>query len=279
MSYHAAGRRHRLHPSSRRRSRPTDRGARISRSDARSGGPDPGGGRQVRRRADRAVEPGRRPLRRPAPRTAPCTCPPAGATSTAPGAPPAGTPCRRRPDHGGQGLPHLVNAACIEMWNAASMAFGLGPLLTMSAVEALAAHGSDRLKRLYLGKLVSGEWMGTMNITEPQAGSDLGALRTRAERQPDGSYRLRGTKVFITYGEHDLTDNIIHLVLARLPDAPERHARPVAVPGAQGAGGRRRHARRPQRRGVHRRREEARHPRLAHLHHAVRRPRAARSAI
>ncbi|BBF91348.1 acyl-CoA dehydrogenase family protein [Blastochloris tepida] len=124
-------------------------------------------------------------------------------------------------DCGGQGLPHLVNAACIEMWNAASMAFGLGPLLTMSAVEAIAAHGSDQLKRIYLGKLVSGEWMGTMNITEAQAGSDLGALRTRAERQPDGSYRLHGTKVFITYGEHDLTDNIIHLVLARLPDAPE----------------------------------------------------------
>src|SRR5437588_1715524 len=121
---------------------------------------------------------------------------------------------------GGQGLPHTVNAACIELWNSASMAFGLGPLLTMGAVEALEAHGAEALKRTYLEKLVSGEWMGTMQLTEPQAGSDVGALRTRAERAPDGSYRITGQKIFITYGDHDLTDNIIHLVLARLPDAP-----------------------------------------------------------
>ena len=121
---------------------------------------------------------------------------------------------------GGQELPHAVNAACIEMWNSAAMAFGLGPLLTMAGVDALAAHGSDELKRAYLPKLVSGEWMGTMQLTEPQAGSDVGALRTRAERAADGSYRITGQKIFITYGEHDLTDNIIHLVLARLPDAP-----------------------------------------------------------
>jgi acyl-CoA dehydrogenase len=121
---------------------------------------------------------------------------------------------------GGQGLPHALNAACLEMWNSAAMAFGLGPLLTMSAVEALAAHGSDDLRRIYLPKLVSGEWMGTMQLTEPQAGSDLSLLRTRAERAGDGSYRVFGQKIFITYGEHDLTDNIIHFVLARLPDAP-----------------------------------------------------------
>src|SRR6476661_6700906 len=121
---------------------------------------------------------------------------------------------------GGQALPHAVNAACIEMWNAASMAFGIGPVLTMAAVDALAAHGSDALKRAYLGKLISGEWMGTMQLTEPQAGSDVGALRTKAERAGDGSYRITGSKIFITYGEHDLTDNIIHFVLARLPDAP-----------------------------------------------------------
>ncbi len=121
---------------------------------------------------------------------------------------------------GGQALPHAVNAACIEMWNSASMAFGIGSVLTMGAVEMLAAFGSDKLKQTYLPKLVSGEWMGTMELTEPQAGSDLGALRTRAERASDGSYRLRGQKIFITYGEHDLTDNIIHFVLARLPDAP-----------------------------------------------------------
>jgi alkylation response protein AidB-like acyl-CoA dehydrogenase len=121
---------------------------------------------------------------------------------------------------GGQGLPHALNAACLEMWNSASMAFGIGPVLTMAGIEALAAHGSDELKRSYLPKLVSGEWMGTMQLTEPQAGSDVGALRTRAERAGDGTYRLTGQKIFITYGEHDLTDNIVHFVLARLPDAP-----------------------------------------------------------
>ena len=121
---------------------------------------------------------------------------------------------------GGQELPHAVNAACIEMWNSASMAFGIGPVLTMAATDALAAYGADDLKARYLGKLVSGEWMGTMQLTEPQAGSDVGALRTKAERAGDGSYRITGSKIFITYGEHDLTDNIIHFVLARLPDAP-----------------------------------------------------------
>jgi alkylation response protein AidB-like acyl-CoA dehydrogenase len=121
---------------------------------------------------------------------------------------------------GGQELPHAINAACIEMWNSAAMAFGLGPLLTMAGVDALVEHGSEELKRAYLPKLVSGEWMGTMQLTEPQAGSDVGALRTKAERATDGSYRVTGQKIFITYGEHDLTDNIIHFVLARLPDAP-----------------------------------------------------------
>src|SRR5215467_3777596 len=123
-------------------------------------------------------------------------------------------------DWGGQGLPHAVNAACIEMWNSASMAFGIGPVLTMAAINALARHGSDELRQTYLPKLVSGGWMGTMQLTEPQAGSDVGALRARAERAPDGTYRITGSKIFITYGEHDLTDNIIHFVLARLPDAP-----------------------------------------------------------
>jgi alkylation response protein AidB-like acyl-CoA dehydrogenase len=121
---------------------------------------------------------------------------------------------------GGQGLPLALNGACGEMWNSAAMAFALGPLLTMAGVEALVAHGSDALKRAYLPKLVSGEWMGTMQLTEPQAGSDVGALRTRAERADDGSYRITGQKIFITYGEHDFTENIIHFLLARLPDAP-----------------------------------------------------------
>src|SRR6266545_5237076 len=121
---------------------------------------------------------------------------------------------------GGQALPHALNAACIEIWNSGSMAFGIGPTLTMAGVKALALHGSEELKQKYLPKLVSGEWMGTMQLTEPQAGSDVGALRAKAERAADGSYRISGSKIFITYGEHDLTDNIIHFVLARLPDAP-----------------------------------------------------------
>jgi acyl-CoA dehydrogenase len=123
-------------------------------------------------------------------------------------------------DWGGQGLPQTLNMACLEMWNGAAMAFAVGPLLTIAAVDALYAHGAEPLKRAYLHKLVSGEWTGTMQLTEPQAGSDVGALRTRAERAADGSYRLKGQKIFITYGEHDLTDNIIHFVLARLPEAP-----------------------------------------------------------
>ncbi|MFC7399495.1 acyl-CoA dehydrogenase [Chelatococcus sp. GCM10030263] len=121
---------------------------------------------------------------------------------------------------GGQGLPMIVQAACLEIWNAASMAFAIGPVLTAAAVEALVAHGTDELRRLYLPKLVSGEWMGTMNMTEPQAGSDLSTLATRAERAGDGTYRISGQKIFITYGEHDLTENIVHMVLARLTDAP-----------------------------------------------------------
>src|SRR6201996_3117620 len=121
---------------------------------------------------------------------------------------------------GGQALPLAINAVCTEIWSASNVAFGLCPLLTLSAIEALDAHGSDALKRIYLEKLVSGDWTGTMLLPEPQAGSDVGALRARAERTADGSYRVKGTKIFITYGDHDMTDNIVHFVLARLPDAP-----------------------------------------------------------
>lgn len=123
-------------------------------------------------------------------------------------------------EFGGQGLPHLLHLAASEMWTSASMAFMLGPMLTSGAVDALVAHGSDELKSIYLEKLISGEWMGTMNLTEPQAGSDVGALKTKAVKQADGTYRISGQKIYITYGEHDMVDNIIHLVLARLPDAP-----------------------------------------------------------
>ena len=123
-------------------------------------------------------------------------------------------------EHGGQGLPVMMAVAVAEMWNSASMAFGLEPLLTGGAVEALHKHGSKALQQTYLPKLVSGEWTGTMNLTEPQAGSDLAALNARAEPVGDGTYKIFGQKIFITYGEHDMTENICHLVLARLPGAP-----------------------------------------------------------
>jgi alkylation response protein AidB-like acyl-CoA dehydrogenase len=121
---------------------------------------------------------------------------------------------------GGMGLPSAVGNVCCEFWNSANMGFALCPLLTMGAIDALEAHGSEALKETYLRKLVSGEWTGTMNLTEPQAGSDVGALRTKAEPAGDGAWRISGQKIFITYGDHDFTDNIIHLVLARTPDAP-----------------------------------------------------------
>ncbi len=124
-------------------------------------------------------------------------------------------------EHGGQGLPVQIALATQELWNAASMAFGIGTILTHGAVEALTAHADEALAAKYLPRLSTGEWMGTMNLTEPQAGSDLAALRAKAVPNGDGTYAITGTKIFITYGDHDLTDNIIHLVLARLPDAPE----------------------------------------------------------
>lgn len=149
------------------------------------------------------------------------------------------------PDHGGQGLPWSVAMAVMEQIHAANMAFGLCPTLNVGAVEAIEAHGTETLKRLYLPKLISGAWTGTMNLTEPQAGSDVGAIRTKAVRQDDGSYRITGQKIYITYGEHDLADNIIHLVLARLPDAPKGtkgislFVVPKFIPDEDGAPGRR----------------------------------------
>lgn len=124
------------------------------------------------------------------------------------------------PEFGGQGLPHVLSQQLSEMWNSANMSFCLCPMLTNGATLAVARHGSDALKQKYLPKMVTGEWTGTMNLTEPQAGSDLSAVRTKAVPEGD-HYRIYGTKIFITWGEHDMTDNIVHLVLARLPDAPE----------------------------------------------------------
>ncbi|MBW7903189.1 MAG: acyl-CoA dehydrogenase [Rhodocyclaceae bacterium] len=124
-------------------------------------------------------------------------------------------------EFGGQGLPRVVNACVTEMWKSANHAFSLCPLLTTGAIEALVLAGSDELKKTYLEKMVAGTWTGTMNLTEPNAGSDLAAVRSKAEPQADGSYKVFGQKIFITYGEHDLAENIVHLVLARTPTAPE----------------------------------------------------------
>ncbi|MSQ51111.1 MAG: acyl-CoA dehydrogenase [Betaproteobacteria bacterium] len=123
-------------------------------------------------------------------------------------------------EFGGQGLPKLVSTPVMEMWKSANMSFSLCPLLTAGAIEALLLRGTDEQKKTYLPKMVEGTWTGTMNLTEPQAGSDLGLIKTRADRQSDGSYRIRGQKIFITWGEQDFTENIVHLVLARTPDAP-----------------------------------------------------------
>ena len=124
-------------------------------------------------------------------------------------------------EYGGAGLPKAIGAACIEMCNSANLSFALCPLLSDGAIEALLTAGSDALKAVFLEKLVSGQWTGTMNLTEPQAGSDLAAVRSRAEPQADGTYKVFGTKIYITWGEHDMAENIVHLVLARVPGAPE----------------------------------------------------------
>jgi alkylation response protein AidB-like acyl-CoA dehydrogenase len=125
------------------------------------------------------------------------------------------------PEYGGQGLPHVLNQCFYEMMNSANQAWTMYPGLSHGAYEALHAHGTPEQKQLYLPKLTSGEWTGTMCLTEPQCGTDLGLLRTKAEPQPDGSYKITGNKIFISAGEHDMADNIVHLVLARLPDAPQ----------------------------------------------------------
>src|SRR5436309_11338816 len=127
----------------------------------------------------------------------------------------------KNPEYGGQGLPQLVATPVEEMWHSANMAFDLCPLLTQGAIEALELCATREQKAMFLPKMVDGTWTGTMNLTEPQAGSDLAAVRTRAVPQGDGTYKLYGQKIFITYGEHDYTENIIHMVLARTPDAPE----------------------------------------------------------
>ena len=176
-------------------------------------------------------------------------------------------------DFGGQGMPQLVAAAIDEMWNAANMAFELCPMLTSGAIEAIELNGSDALKEIYLPKMVSGEWTGTMNLTEPQAGSDLAAVRSKAVRQADGSYVISGNKIFITYGDHDYTDNIVHLVLARTPDAPpgtkgiSLFVVPKFIVNADGSLGRRNDV------ALRVARAQARHPREPDRGARLRRPR------
>ncbi|HEY2979423.1 MAG TPA: acyl-CoA dehydrogenase family protein, partial [Burkholderiaceae bacterium] len=149
------------------------------------------------------------------------------------------------PEYGGQGLPIVVNQCFFEMLNSANQAWTMYPGLSHGAYEALHAHGTDEQKKTYLPKLTSGEWTGTMCLTEPHCGTDLGLLRTKAEPQADGTYRITGQKIFISAGEHDLSDNIVHLVLARLPDAPEGSKGislfvvPKFIPDASGKPGKR----------------------------------------
>lgn len=149
------------------------------------------------------------------------------------------------PDYGGQGLPWMIAFAVQEMWQSANMSFGLCPMLNQAAVEAIASHGTPEQKKTYLEKLISGEWTGTMHLTEPHAGTDLGALKTKAVKQSDGSYKLSGQKIFITYGEHDFAGNIIHMVLGRVAGAPEgtkgisMFVVPKFIPDANGKPGQR----------------------------------------
>ena len=142
------------------------------------------------------------------------------------------------PDHGGMGLPLTLQTAVGEMMSSACLSLSLNPLMTQGQIEALEKHGSDHLKEVYLPKLISGEWTGTMNLTEPQAGSDVGALRSKAEDNGDGTYAVSGQKIYISWGDHDLADNVCHLVLARLPDGVPGTKGNFAVHGAETDSGR-----------------------------------------
>ena len=268
MTYPRAGRRHRVRAQARRRACYAGRGGELTGRRRRCRA---GGGRQVRHRRDRAAQRGRRQARHAVQGRRASPCRPAGRRPIAAWA--AGRLER-------VSLPARLGrpgaAACAQRRLHRDVEFGLDGLRHRPGADhgrgrGARRYGTDELKQTYLPKLVSGEWMGTMQLTEPQAGSDVGALRTKAERAADGTYRITGQKIFITYGEHDLTDNIIHFVLARLPDAP---------PGNKGISlflvpkflvERRRLARRAQRRARAFDRAQARHPRLADLHDGLRR--------
>ena len=174
-------------------------------------------------------------------------------------------------EFGGQGLPMVMTQIVNEFLCSANMAFAMYPGLTQGAIAALIAHGSAEQKAAYLPKMIAGEWTGTMNLTEPHCGTDLGLLRTKAAKQADGSYKITGTKIFISAGEHDLAANIIHLVLARIEGAPEGTTRHLAVRRAEVPAEARRLARRAQRRVLRLARREDGHPRQLHLRDELRR--------
>ena len=194
----------------------------------------------------------------------------ASPTPTGSSRPAAGTAWRPTRSSAARACRRRWRRAVFEIIQAANLAFGLCPMLTQGAIEAIEKNGDARQKALYLPKLVSGEWTGTMNLTEPQAGSDLGALTTRPSRDGEGGWRLTGQKIFITWGDHDMADNIVHLVLARLPDAPPGSRGISLFLAPQAAGERGRLARRGQRAALRLDRAQARHPRLAHLRDALR---------
>ena len=181
----------------------------------------------------------------------------------------AGSVCRCRRSTAAKVCRSCMLGPTLEMWNAANMGFANGPLLNQGAIEAIEQFGIDEQKKTYIPKLVSGEWTGTMCLTEPQAGSDLAQVRATAAPEGD-HYRVKGQKIFITFGEHDMAPNIIHLVLARLPGAPEGHQGHLDVHRAQGAGERRRLAGRAQRREVRGDRAQARHQREPDVHAQLR---------
>ncbi len=173
------------------------------------------------------------------------------------------------PEYGGQGLPYTLAAIMNEFTSSANMALGMYPGLTMGAIAALHTPRLDEQKRTYLPRLISGEWTGTMNLTEPHCGTDLGLIRTRAVPQDDGSYRITGTKIFISAGEHDLTENIVHLVLARIEGAPEGTKGISLFLVPKRAGERGRLARRAQRRLLRLDRAQDGHPRQRDLRHEL----------
>ncbi len=272
MSYRAPGRRNDVLRRDDRRPGPARRDRALRRGDGRDARGDPDGGgaswpRTCSRRSTAAATCTRRGWR-----TASCAPRRGSPRPTAPSPRAAGSASRRRPEHGGMGLPMDASPPAVnEMMAAACLSLQLNPLLTQGQIEALEHHATDELKALYLPKLISGEWTGTMNLTEPQAGSDVGALRPGPSRTGDGTYAITGQKIYISWGDHDLAENVCHLVLARLPDGAPGHQGDQPVPGAEVPARRGRAPRRGQRAAAGRPRAQDGPAWLAHLRDGVRR--------